>query len=579
MTTGSPKCHADLRDLAKTLRRKLSTLFTLGDANDPFVADHNFRSKHAYWIAALFERFEIRSRVHVRLVHYKLISQKTPVLQVDGTPYVNSPECFNRLCDAIRDARYLGLIAADLIIDRRNPEPTINFDSDEDVSAEIEINHGAVAQFPFGRDYHAPGYYLPKARLAQEPSFGQRYHLEIWIEKSTMNEVLLPLKQEYGINVATFIGEVSATACKNLVDRAIESGRPVRILHVTDFDPAGRDMPISAAVKIDFFARQSGVDLDIRLEHVALTPEQCIQYQLPRTPIKVTETRAAGFEAQYGTGATELDALEALYPGVLREILVEHVERYRDDDIDEEVEGAIEEYRNELGQAAALVRSRHAEELAALDRQCDAIRKQFAEVRTAAEAARAAIADPAHAAYDAIVMPAQATYEAIVAAALRDLDAIVNEAQGRLATLVQQADDARDEIIEDARDEIVAMERPLVAEAETLITQINAEFDEVVPDPEQFDWPEPGADEWDNPLYDSTRTYIEQVDVFRRHRGDDENVGLAADRVVTRNCALCGESFSFSGSTKRIYCSTSCRDKSSKKSARARRDAGSSQAA
>src|SRR4029077_6310446 len=116
------------------------------------------------------------------------------------------------------------------------------------------------------------------------------------------------------------IGEVSTTRCEELVDRAVANGRPVRILHVTDFDPAGRDMPISAAVKIDFFAKKSGVDLDIRLEHVVLTEEQCIQYRLPRTPIKETENRAASFEARYGAGATELDALEALHPGVLRQI-------------------------------------------------------------------------------------------------------------------------------------------------------------------------------------------------------------------------------------------------------------------
>ena len=127
-------------------------------------------------------------------------------------------------------------------------------------------------------------------------------------------------------------------------------------------------MPISAAVKIDFFAKKSGVDLDIRLEPVALTEGQCIQYQLPRTPIKETENRAASFEARYGAGATELDALEALHPGVLRQILVEHIERYRDDDLDDKVEGAVEQYRDDLGRAAALVRSRHAEELAALDR-------------------------------------------------------------------------------------------------------------------------------------------------------------------------------------------------------------------
>jgi hypothetical protein len=273
------------------------------------------------------------------------------------------------LCDAIRDARYLRLIPTELIIDRRNPAPIIHFDSDDDVRAEIKINRGWVAQRSFGLEYRAPSYYLPRATLVQEPSFGRRYQIEIWIEKSTYNDVLRPLAEEYGINIKTFIGEATLTACKDLVDRAIESGRPVRILHVTDFDPAGLDMPISAAVKIDFMAKQSGVDLDIQLEHVALTPEQCIQYQLPRTPIKKTEGRTAGFEARYGEGATELDAFEALRPGVLRQILVEHIERYRDDDLDDRIEDAVEQYRDDLDHAAASVCTRHAEELAALDRQ------------------------------------------------------------------------------------------------------------------------------------------------------------------------------------------------------------------
>jgi hypothetical protein len=576
-----PKCRADLFALAKKLRRKQETLYTLGGVNDPWMADVDYRSKAAHWAAALFKGLNIQSPIHVRQIHYKLVSQQMPVLQEDGDPYVNSSDCFNHLCDAIRDARYLALIPTELIIDRRNPAPIINFESDEDVGAEIEIKRGSVAQFPFGKEYWPPSYFLPKARLVQEPSFGRRYQVEIWIEKSTANEVLQQLAEEYGLNIKTFIGEATLTACKDLVDRAIESGRPVRILHVTDFDPAGRDMPISAAVKIDFMAKQSGVDLDIQLEHVALTPEQCIQYQLPRTPIKKTEGRAAGFEARYGEGATELDAFEALHPGALRQILVEHIERYRDDDLDDRIEDAVEQYRDELGRAEASVRARHAEELAALDRQRSDIQERFATVQTAAEAARASIADPAHAAYDAIVEPARATYEAIVAAARRDLDAIVDEARDRLVTVVEQANAARDEIIEDARDAIAAMERPLVAEAETLITQINAEFDEAVPDPDQFDWPEPTADEWENPLYNSMRIYVEQVDVYRKHRGDDEDVGLAADRVVTKTCALCGKSFSFSASTvakQRKFCSSYCAGKSSKNAVRARRDAGLSQA-
>ena len=509
-----------------------------------------------YWIADLFRRLELPRQVHDRQIHYKLVSQEKPVLQVDGTPYLNNADCYNRLCDAIKDARYLGLIPARMIIDRRNPEPTINFDSEDDVGAEIEINHGRVVRFDFGGDYRAPGYNLPSAELVEEPSFGQRYQVEIWIEKSTANEVLNPLGREYGANIATFIGEVSTTRCEELVDRAIASGRPVRILHVTDFDPAGRDMPISAAVEIDFAAMMSGHDLDIRLEHVALTEEQCIQYRLPRIPIKETETRAAGFEARYGEGQTELDALEALHPDALRQILVEHVERYRDDDLDDRVENAIERYREDLAEAAAQVRHRHAEDLAALDHQRDLIQERFGEVEAAALAAWRAIANPAQAAYDTVVQPAQATYEAIVAAARRDRDAIVTEAEATLATFNRQANDVLDEIIEDSRDEIEAMEQSFVAEAEPLITQINAEFDEVVPDPDEYDWPEPAADEWDNPLFDSKRDYVEQVDVYRAHRRDDKDVGLAVDRIVTVTCTVCGKIVQFKGKGKtRIFCS------------------------
>jgi hypothetical protein len=164
------------------MRRRLDTLYTMGSPNDPWMVNQDSRSKHAYWVAEIFERFGItQSVIHVRQLHYRLVSQETPVLQVDGTPYVNSGDCYNRLCDSIRDARYLDLISTDVIVDRRNPQPIVNFERDGDVGAKIEIARGAVSRFTFGRDYLAPMYGLPRARLVQQPSFGQRYHLEIWI--------------------------------------------------------------------------------------------------------------------------------------------------------------------------------------------------------------------------------------------------------------------------------------------------------------------------------------------------------------------------------------------------------------
>jgi hypothetical protein len=151
----------------------------------------------------------------------------------------------------------------------------------------------------------------------------------------------------------------------------------------------------------------------------------------------------------------------------------------------------------------------------------------------------------------------------------------VSEARDRRAPLIQQAHDARDGIFEGARDEIVAKEQSLVAEIEPLITQINAEFDEVVPDPDEYDWPEPAANEWDNPLFDSKRDYVEQVDVYRKHRRDNKDVGLAIDRVLTKTCA-CGDTFETPFRNRR-FCSVRCKKRKTRETARARRDGGSSQ--
>jgi hypothetical protein len=72
-----------------------------------------------------------------------------------------------------------------------------------------------------------------------------------------------------------------------------------------------------------------GIDLDVRLQPIALTLPQVKSYRLPRTPIKPSERRKASsstgsghrFENRFGRGVVELDALEALYPGKLAGIV------------------------------------------------------------------------------------------------------------------------------------------------------------------------------------------------------------------------------------------------------------------
>lgn len=122
-----------------------------------------------------------------------------------------------------------------------------------------------------------------------------------------------------------------------------------------------------------------------KVRPVALTPEQCRHYRLPRTPLKETERRATAFEARFGAGATELDALEALYPGELRRILVREIERYYDNTLNDRVDESAHEFGDRLDEMRAGVIERHQAELDNIKVEYRAIINQCnAEVREVA---------------------------------------------------------------------------------------------------------------------------------------------------------------------------------------------------
>jgi hypothetical protein len=136
-----------------------------------------------------------------------------------------------------------------------------------------------------------------------------------------MNDVLRPVCDRYHANLVTFEGEVSITSvCVNLMRRLEEARRPARIFYISDFDPAGNSMPVAMSRKLEYSIRQAVGDWDVKVKPLALTRELVETYHLPRIPIKETERRAEQFESAFGTGAVELDALEAIYPGTLAEL-------------------------------------------------------------------------------------------------------------------------------------------------------------------------------------------------------------------------------------------------------------------
>lgn len=362
-----PLDYDGIKRLSRETDRTVDSLLALSRDVDPFYVSPA-RLRKAQWFAEWWQRLGLESGVHVRRVHYLLVSQREPVEMpvemLDRRPYENSTQCWHALAGASADARYLGLVPATDFIDQRNDEPLIHIDVPMQFEAAIDV----IGEVP----YVHVGMPLPP-RLALEfdaPTVAQRYHVEIWCEKTTVNDVLGPLARQYGLNVVTGAGELSITACVRLVDRTLRSERPTRILYVSDFDPAGRSMPVAVSRKIEHRLYQLGRDLDIQVRHVALTPEQVAYYELPRTPIKDVR-RGAAFEKNHGEGGVELDALEALHPGALRRILVREIERYHDRDLADRVSEQADEtahgIRREIARVQGAVRRKYRAELGAIE--------------------------------------------------------------------------------------------------------------------------------------------------------------------------------------------------------------------
>jgi len=309
-----------IKKTAKENGITINDILALAPANDPFYVGSKNQMELARWFNDIYTKMGRPPQCHIRRTHYWLISQPDPK-KADGMPYENTHNDWNILTLASKYARYANLVPTDALIDRRNPDPIINISEwENEVPTETkdsidseEIIDSIVEKF-----------------YVWNPHNTQPYHLELWCEKSTMNDVLEPIGKERGINIVTGLGELSITAIYDLIKRIRTIGKPTRIFYISDFDPAGECMPVSVARKIEYYIHFFGIEENIKLKQIMLTSDQCKKYKLPKTPIKEKEKRKEGFETRHGTGATELDALEALYPGEMKKTILKEIDRYFD---------------------------------------------------------------------------------------------------------------------------------------------------------------------------------------------------------------------------------------------------------
>ncbi len=352
--------YEQIKQLARETGQRVTDLIPLAPQNDPFYTGTPGDWALAEWFAGLWQAFRYTTKVHIRRVHYQIVSQNPPVVMPNGLPYENTEGCWNILNLASKAARYLQLVDPQSFVDRRNPEAVVyaaHRTPEPEVWATSRLwgSQLRLPDFPELPGYRVSGY---------EPA--QAFHLELWCEKSTMNDVLEPLCQHYGMNLQTGLGELSITATLALVHRLQEGGRPARIFYVSDFDPAGQSMPVSVSRKVEYFVRTLGLEVDVCVFPVILTLEQVQYYQLPRTPIKDTERRRGGFEDRYGEGAVELDALEALYPGELQNVLSQCIEYYYDTTLAERTQEVQARLERDLGLIWQQVTSRFSGDVEAL---------------------------------------------------------------------------------------------------------------------------------------------------------------------------------------------------------------------
>lgn len=352
--------YDEIREAARSQGCRVEELLALTRANDPFYAGLPGRARDAEWFADLWRMLGQPVGAHLRRLHYQLVSQASPPRMPTGRPYENTELCWQYLNTASRNARYLGLLSPTALEDHRSPEPHLYATSRTPPEPSWSVDYPPL-------DWEdAPSLPTITANLNMPRSLAeldlmvdgydyspadQPFHLELWIEKSTANDLLLPICWKYGVTLQTGVGYLSVRRVIQMLERVYEHGKPTRILYISDFDPSGEGMPIQVARQSEFWLETYAPGADLKLEPIVLTAAQVRHYGLPRTPIKDGNRQKDDFEDRHGSGAVELDALEALHPGELARLVEEAIEPYFDDDLRDRLDEAQDEAEDAVAAA------------------------------------------------------------------------------------------------------------------------------------------------------------------------------------------------------------------------------------
>jgi hypothetical protein len=355
---------------------------------DPYRLDTPAGHRDGAWLAQLVSRLLGDSgTIHLRGLHYLLVAGADVIRADNGLPYTNTEENWLYLTeDAAKAARWLGYVPFERIVDERNAPPEL-FIPEYDLDDQSGLTDGEQIMVP-KLDDAVPTFYSSGFRVRQP------YRIILIGEKTSLREVLLPIARMVGGELLLPTGEMSDTMVAGIARRAVGDDRPSVALYFSDFDPSGRQMPVSVSRKLQALRDLHYPKLDLQLHHVALTLEQVRRLELPSTPLKETERRGDRWRAVMQHEQTEIDALAALRPGDLRLIALDAIEPFYDGTLEARVDEAeslwhqeAEElltnrpgYQSAVGDIRAALRAVH-EEVDAFDGAQEAAREAFQGVQ------------------------------------------------------------------------------------------------------------------------------------------------------------------------------------------------------
>lgn len=235
----------------------------------------------------------------------------------------NNQKEYDNLGAAIADGRMCGLVDWTAIIDR-----TRNLKSVPHWTDPAQIMGAVAEQFRIDKWDNQP------------------YRPEVWIEKDAVAGVVEGICEEldvpyFSCRGYTSLSEMWVGAMR--IKKHLHNGQTPLILHFGDHDPSGKDMTRDIIDRLTLFMG----GLEVR--RLALNWDQIQQYQPPPNPLKLTDSRARAYLAEFGHESWELDALE---PAVLVALIRSTIEEVRDDDLWQEKVEEEERHRTQLGQAS-----------------------------------------------------------------------------------------------------------------------------------------------------------------------------------------------------------------------------------